>query len=65
MSLAADPNPEQVQSSENEIKDLTRTLQSLDIELQAQMSKVSMADISGCPLLHHKFLGIFLDQFSA
>lgn len=65
MSLAADPNPEQVQSSENEIKDLTRTLQSLDIELQAQMSKVSMADISGCPLLHHKFLGTVLDQFSA
>lgn len=44
VSLAADPNPEQVQSSENEIKDLTRTLQSLDIELQAQMSKKHMLE---------------------
>lgn len=64
-SLAAVPNPEEIQSSENEIKDLTRTLQSLDIELQAQMSKVSTADISGWPLLHHKFIGPALDQFFA
>lgn len=47
MSLAATPNPEQIQRNENEIKDLTRTLQSLDIELQAQMSKVSIVDTSG------------------
>uniref|UniRef100_A0A8C5U8D7 Keratin 23 n=1 Tax=Malurus cyaneus samueli TaxID=2593467 RepID=A0A8C5U8D7_9PASS len=32
------------------IKELRRTLQSLDIELQAQISKVSAADISGCSL---------------
>lgn len=51
MSLAATPNPEQIQRNETEIKDLTRTLQSLDIKLQAQMSKVSTADISGW-LLH-------------
>lgn len=44
MSLAAIPNPEQLQSSENEIKDLTRTLQSLEIELQAQMSKKHMLE---------------------
>eukprot|EP00075_Anas_platyrhynchos_P003599 XP_005030403.3 keratin, type I cytoskeletal 23 isoform X1 [Anas platyrhynchos] len=44
VSLAAAPNPEQIQSSENEIKDLTRTLQSLDIELQAQMSKKHMLE---------------------
>lgn len=43
-SLAAVPNPEEIQSSENEIKDLTRTLQSLDIELQAQMSKKHMLE---------------------
>ncbi|XP_042692571.1 keratin, type I cytoskeletal 23-like [Centrocercus urophasianus] len=44
VSLAAAPNPEQIQSSENEIKDLTRTLQSLDIELQAQLSKKHMLE---------------------
>ncbi|NXW42243.1 K1C23 protein, partial [Nyctiprogne leucopyga] len=43
-SLAATPNPEQIQRNENEIKDLTRTLQSLDIELQAQMSKKHMLE---------------------
>lgn len=50
MSLAATPNPEQIQRNENEIKELRRTLQSLDIELQAQISKVSAADILGCSL---------------
>lgn len=50
MSLAATPNPEQIQHNENEIKELRRTLQSLDIELQAQISKVSAADILGCSL---------------
>lgn len=50
MSLVASPNPEQIQHNENEIKELRRTLQSLDIELQAQISKVSAADISGCSL---------------
>lgn len=49
-SLAAAPNPEQIQRNENEIKELRRTLQSLDIELQAQISKVSAADILGCSL---------------
>ncbi|OXB63708.1 hypothetical protein ASZ78_009023 [Callipepla squamata] len=44
VSLAAVPNAEQIRSSENEIKDLTRTLQSLDIELQAQMSKKHMLE---------------------
>lgn len=63
MSLAATPNPEQIQRSENEIKDLTRTLQSLDIELQAQMSKVSTADTSGWSLLLHVFSEIVVDQF--
>lgn len=51
MSLAATPNPEQIQRNENEIKELRRTLQSLDIELQAQISKVSAADILGCSLI--------------
>lgn len=55
MSLAAAPNPEQIQRNENEIKDLTRTLQSLDIELQAQMSKVYVVDIPGWSLLLHIF----------
>ncbi|KAM6334209.1 keratin, type I cytoskeletal 23 [Alca torda] len=44
MSLAATPNPELIQRNENEIKDLRRTLQSLDIELQAQMSKKHMLE---------------------
>ncbi|XP_009864346.1 PREDICTED: keratin, type I cytoskeletal 23 [Apaloderma vittatum] len=43
-SPATTPNPDQVQRSENEIKDLTRTLQALDIELQAQMSKKHMLE---------------------
>lgn len=51
MSLAATPNPEQIQRNENEIKELRRTLQSLDIELQAQISKVSAADISLTPCI--------------
>uniref|UniRef100_A0A8C3UUF3 Keratin 23 n=2 Tax=Catharus ustulatus TaxID=91951 RepID=A0A8C3UUF3_CATUS len=44
MSLAASPNPEQIQRNENEIKELRRTLQSLDIELQAQISKKHMLE---------------------
>uniref|UniRef100_A0A8C6ZG19 Keratin 23 n=1 Tax=Nothoprocta perdicaria TaxID=30464 RepID=A0A8C6ZG19_NOTPE len=44
VSLAAIPNPEELQRSENEVKDLTRTLQSLEIELQAQMSKKHMLE---------------------
>ncbi|XP_004174709.5 keratin, type I cytoskeletal 23 [Taeniopygia guttata] len=44
MSLAATPNPEQIQRNENEIKELRRTLQSLDIELQAQISKKHMLE---------------------
>ncbi|NWR63344.1 K1C23 protein, partial [Bucorvus abyssinicus] len=44
MTLAATSNPEQIQRNEHEIKDLTRTLQSLDIELQAQMSKKRMLE---------------------
>ncbi|XP_039943141.1 keratin, type I cytoskeletal 23-like [Hirundo rustica] len=44
MSLAATPNPEQIQHNENEIKELRRTLQSLDIELQAQISKKHMLE---------------------
>lgn len=63
MSLAATPNPEQIQRNENEIKDLTRTLQSLDIELQAQMSKVSVVDISSWSLLLHIFSEIVVEQF--
>lgn len=63
MSLAATPNPEQIQRNENEIKDLTRTLQSLDIELQAQMSKVSIVDTSGWSLLLHIFAETVMDQF--
>lgn len=52
MALAATPNPEQIQRNENEIKDLKRTLQSLDIELQAQMSKVPIVGISWhCPFI--------------
>lgn len=63
MSLATTPNPEQIQRNENEIKDLTRTLQSLDIELQAQMSKVSIVDTSGWSLLLHIFSETVMDQF--
>ncbi|XP_027557302.1 keratin, type I cytoskeletal 23 isoform X1 [Neopelma chrysocephalum] len=44
MSLAATPNPEEIQRNENEIKELTRTLQALDIELQAQISKKHMLE---------------------
>ncbi|NXR16129.1 K1C23 protein, partial [Semnornis frantzii] len=45
-TLAASPNPEQMQHNENEIKELKRTLQALDIELQAQLSKKQMLEDS-------------------
>lgn len=53
MTLAATWNPEQIQRNEHEIKDLTRTLQTLDIELQAQMSKVPA---QASPASHGYFL---------
>uniref|UniRef100_A0A8C5U6J1 Keratin 23 n=1 Tax=Malurus cyaneus samueli TaxID=2593467 RepID=A0A8C5U6J1_9PASS len=43
-SLASAPQSAQIQRNENEIKELRRTLQSLDIELQAQISKKHMLE---------------------
>ncbi|XP_064030431.1 keratin, type I cytoskeletal 23 [Pogoniulus pusillus] len=45
-TLAASPNPEQMQHNEQEIKELKRTWQALDIELQAQLSKKQMLEDS-------------------